>query len=471
MKYSCFIDNKMLTVHEARVSAIPYNTVWPGRQRPLDQTEEAYFISFDMTKPTTLSINVGETEIERVAIRPLGFKIPCKKEGNRLILTIEKPMNFTVEINGYHHALHVFANPKDDFTPDENTLYFGPGEHNVGLLFPKANQTVYIAEGATVYGSIYIYKQDNVTVRGRGILDSSKFLRGDEYKIDEEPRSTLKKHGVTDYDTMRASCFTAYGCKDLKVEGVIFRDAPCWTFTTRNHCENVEIDNIKIVGQWRYNSDGVDLCTTYNATLKNSFIRSFDDCIVVRAPQLDGEDGESGCENIEISNNVLWCDWGKNLELWCGKYDAYVKNITWQDNYLIHTAQYAISIDTWYGSDRITVDNIRYENIFIDTDTAPMYPIYQNDLDAPYAPNESGKNPTVAVYLGATKLGRALGNQKADESSDVSSFIVKYKNISFKNVICNNSSTLLPVELKQHNLQKFENITFSGCKLGDTIIK
>ena len=269
MKYSCYKNNEQLAVHDARVSAIPYNTVWPGKQRPLDQTEEAYFVSFDMSEKTTLCVDIKDAEIEKYALRPLEFNIPCRQEGNSLIIEIEKPMNFTVEVNGYHNALHVFANPKDDFIPDENTLYFGPGEHDVGLIFPKSNQTVYIAEGAVVYGSIYIYKQDNVTVRGRGILDTSKFKRGDEYKLCEEPRSTLKKLGVTDYDTTRATCFTAYGCNNLKVEGIILRDAPCWTFITRNGCRNVEIDNIKIIGQWRYNSDGVDLCTTYGATLKN----------------------------------------------------------------------------------------------------------------------------------------------------------------------------------------------------------
>ncbi len=463
MRYSCFIEDRVLTVHSATVSKIPYNTVWPGKQRPLDQTEDAYFVYFDMTEPVRLKVEVSECDIERFDIRPLSFDIPVKREGNSLILTISKPMNFSLEINGYHHALHVFANPKDDFIPDENTIYFGPGEHDAGIISPKAGQTVYIAEGAVVYGGIYIFKQDHVTVRGRGVIDSSRLLRGQQYDKEHYVIKTLKSFGLSDWDATRMSCFGAYNSNDLKVEGIIFKDAPSWVFTTRNGCRRVEIDNIKLIGQWRYNADGIDLCTTSDAVVKNCFIRSFDDSIVVRAPQLDGEAELGGCENIEIYNNVLWCDWGKNLEIWNGKNDSLIKNVYIHDNYCTHTAHYAISIDTWYGSEKINVEDVTYENIYIDTHTEPMYPVYQKDLDAPYSP-VIRENPTVAVYLGATKLGRDIGNQMCDPDSDISSFKVKYKNIRFKNVICSNSEVLLPIDIRSHGIS-LEDITFEDCDL------
>ncbi len=463
MKYSCFIDNKELTVYTAHVSAMPFNTVWPGHQRPIEHTEEAYFISFDMTEPVTLTVNVDECELDRVDIRPQQYDIPCERDGKALTLTIKEPMNFTVEINGHHHALHVFANPKDDFVPDENTIYYGPGVHEAGIITPKAGQTVYIAEGAVVYGGIYIYKQDNVTVRGRGILDTSRILRGQEYDDDHEVRRTLRSFGLSEWDTTRMSCFTAFGCNNLKVEGIIFKDAPSWTFTTRNNCNNVELDNIKLIGMWRYNSDGIDFCTTNHAVLKNSFIRTFDDCVVVRAPQMDGEAGMRGCSDIEVYNNVLWCDWGKNIEIWSGKNDSIIENVSFRDNYCIHTAQYVISIDTWYGSEKINVENVTYENIYIDTDADPIYPVYSYDLEGEYK-SAGGPNPTKAIYLGATKLGRDIGNQMCDPDFDISQFKVKYKNIRFKNVSCTNENVLLPIDVKAKGIS-IEDISFENCKL------
>ena len=71
-----------------------------------------------------------------------------------------------------------------------------------------------------------------------------------------------------------------------------------WSTIIRNNCENITVDNIKIIGQWRYNSDGINICASKNVTVKNSFIRSFDDCIITRGAYLEGEDG-----NVE---NVLW---------------------------------------------------------------------------------------------------------------------------------------------------------------------
>ena len=40
--------------YRARVSKFPYNTPWPGCERPIDQTEDAYFVSFDTDEPVEI---------------------------------------------------------------------------------------------------------------------------------------------------------------------------------------------------------------------------------------------------------------------------------------------------------------------------------------------------------------------------------------------------------------------------------
>ena len=130
-------------------------------------------------------------------------------------------------------------------------------------------------------------------------------------------------------------------CKNCLVEGIILRDAPMWSIIIRNDSENITVDNIKIIGQWRYNSDGINICTSKNVTVKNCFVRSFDDCIITRGAYLEGESGN--VENATVENCVLWCDWGKSIETWCGHKATEIKNILFKNNYLIHLNAVALS--------------------------------------------------------------------------------------------------------------------------------
>jgi hypothetical protein len=39
----------------------------------------------------------------------------------------------------------------------------------------------------------------------------------------------------------------------------------------------VDISNYKLIGLWRYNSDGIEICNSEDVTIRDSFVRSFDD--------------------------------------------------------------------------------------------------------------------------------------------------------------------------------------------------
>ena len=78
-----------------RVSAMPYNTVWPGFQRPIEQSEVASFISFDMQEPVELRLNACKDFSEAV-VRPLSKGIQPAVEGRDIRFTISEPGAYTV---------------------------------------------------------------------------------------------------------------------------------------------------------------------------------------------------------------------------------------------------------------------------------------------------------------------------------------------------------------------------------------
>lgn len=468
MKYKVFADGVELVTNYARVSKMPFNMVWKGYQRDMEQTELAWFVSFDMEKNITLEIEVLGADVKTAVIRPIEYGIDYSIDGNKITVKLDEPKKFVLEVNGIHETLNVFANEKDTFVPDENTIYFGAGEHHTGMIYPRSGQTVYIADGAVVYGGIYAYKQDNVTVRGRGILDSSEILRGDQLSEDDEFYKELSAVGLTDRDIRLITGFTAYECNNFTVDGIVLRDAPFWSMIIRNGCNNVKINNVKLIGQWRYNADGFDLCASMNIKLTDCFVRSFDDSVVIRAVDLDGE--TTPCDNILVENNVLWCDWGKNLEIWCGDKNAVVKNVTFRNNYLVHVTDYAISIDTWFGAPSLTVDGVLYENIYIDTRSDILFPVIQESPEHKYsyldkAPFDNRKG----TWIGVGRLGKNLGNQACDFSADCSGYDIRYKNITLRNVTCNGEYKL-PVKISSQYLTELSNVTLENCNMGNYLL-
>ena len=460
-EYRAYVLGKEIEKQSARVSAHPFNQVWSGEQRGIEQTEIAYFVSFDSTYPVTLEIEVSE-DFDSYELRPLSKHFEHKRDGRKISIRVDEPCQFVLEIDGSHNALHIFANPVSE-KPRGDFIYYGKGEHNVGLIWLESNQTLYIDEGAVVYGVVYAKDAENVRIMGRGVLDASPYRRGnDDSEGGREVIEALLDRGFTPIDMKYHGNLVLNHCKNCLVEGIVLRDAPMWSTIIRNDCENIVLDNIKIIGQWRYNSDGINICTSKNVTVKNCFVRSFDDCIITRGAYLEGEDGN--VENVTVENCVLWCDWGKSLETWCGHKPTEIRNIVFRNNYLIHLNAVAMNITVWYGSDRSVVDNVLYENIFIDVDKDYLCNRMQH-ANMPHFEEKWGFVPR-AVSISVEKLGKMvdLGSQKCENIDDYSWFNVKFSNVTFKNVRYFGNKRELGVVVKKHSdVHKIENIRATDC--------
>lgn len=339
--FTMLVDDKPAFVYQARVSRLPVNQVWPGYQRPVSQTEIASFAYFDLDGKAEITIT-SERKIETLDIRPKEYGIVPTVEGNTIRLTISKPCQFIVEVNGYHHALHIFANPVENFQIDKQdpkVHYFGPGVHEAGVIRLNSNETVFIDGGAVVHGVILSENSRNIRIMGRGILDASKIERG------AAPNPVCLRNVV-----------------NASISGIILRDPQEWTVVPTN-CDSVVIDNIKLIGLWRYNSDGIDVVNSSNVTIKNSFIRAFDDNIALKGLRPAYDAGHKIMENIAVENCVLWNDWGRPIELGLETVVDTMRNISFTHCQVPHFTWIAIDIQ---NGDRGYVKDVNFEDISIE---------------------------------------------------------------------------------------------------------
>lgn len=324
-RYKVAFNGQAADVLAARVSAMPFNWGWPGYQRPLDQTEIAGFVQVQSDGPVEVCVTV-QTDFETVCVRPLSRKIETAVEGRTVRFTLPGPGQYTLEPDDFHEALHLFIAPCFTLPQhNENTLYYGPGVHHIGLVELHDDQTVILDAGAVVYGGFVAFDAKNITVTGAGILDGSLEERTDDTGLltwseyDVEAR-TYTHNFVQDPASVRTyiqenkvlnGCLRFYNCRNIEVSHITCRDAATFVVVPAA-CDNVLIDDIKLIGMWRYNSDGIDLFNTSNCVIRNSFLRNFDDCIVIKG--IPGWQDRNN-ENILAENCVIWCDWGRAIEV------------------------------------------------------------------------------------------------------------------------------------------------------------
>lgn len=457
--YHVKLNGQTVEVYPTRVSALPLNKLWDGEQRPLEQTEIAYYVTVDIERESVLEIEVSEP-FEHFELRPLAKSICCERKANTIILPINEPGQFTVEIDGYHYALHVFVNEKS-IAPKECTLYFEKGVHDVGLLWLESDQTIYLEDGAILHGVIYGKDVNNIKICGRGALDSGCCRRGnDDHEGGQEIKEILREKGFDSDNLKYVGNLVLQNCKNVSIEGIILVDSPLWSVIIRDNCEDIVMDNIKLVGQWRYNADGVDICTSKNVTLKNSFIRSFDDCVVVRGAYLPGEEGN--VENILVENCICWCDWNISLEVWCGPKKTLIKNVVFKNNYLIRISTVVMDVKTWCGSEDTRIEDVTFDGVYIDADDEYRNCAVESRERRGYVENKDYRPHMLTIYAQVIGKPVGVGTQICDRTDDESQYHLLYRNIHF-NKVKYSGKTLPSFVREKEGVLKIENVTFTDC--------
>ncbi|MHC4253290.1 MAG: hypothetical protein ACYS9X_29575, partial [Planctomycetota bacterium] len=178
--------------------------VWP---KLLDRTFS--WTSFACTGPVAVEVTkLFGAPADGVTISPKSFRIgPESFDGRTARFVLPRPLYVSVrfhapdnadEYGQVKHGFMLFADPPEEEPPrpgqagvvqygpnaaihDARVIYFPPGVHDLterfglGGLPLRDGQTVYVAPGAFVYGTIDGLKTVNTRVIGRGVISGAKY--------------------------------------------------------------------------------------------------------------------------------------------------------------------------------------------------------------------------------------------------------------------------------------------------------
>ncbi len=270
-------------------------------------------------------------------------------------------------MDDYHGLLYIFNNkPVLCEAPEKVTYYFGRGVHFPGKITLKSNESIYVDKDALVFGCIFAEDAENLHIYGNGIFDDSGSERFSQHCYEPYTNGNVK----------------LYDCKNVRIEGVGFTNSAIWCVNLF-HCFDVDINSINVFGQWRYNTDGIDIVNSQRITVKNSFVHSFDDTITVKG--IDRYVDTSN-EDMLFENCVLWCDWGRTceigLETMCKEY----KNIVFRNCDLLRAGSVACDIQ---NGDCAEVHHITFENIRVELEGFYTGSVYQASDEQKYDAHHS----------------------------------------------------------------------------------
>jgi hypothetical protein len=305
-----------------------------------------------------------------------------------ITFTLPHPGGYSVELDDFHNALHLFLDPPLDYrvSPEApGVRYFGPGVHRIGILRLKDGETVYLDEGAVVYGCIHGNGVRRVRILGRGILDNSENVEEILHKVDR-----LGDGSADVGNSRREHTIHLVNSSDIEIEGITIRDSLLYNIACFG-CSNVTVRNCRIIGCWRYNSDGIDFHNCRQARVAGCFVRTFDDSLCAK--------GHTGyrfdtCEDIVFENCVIWNDWGKALEIGAETRAEHIRGIIFRNCDVIRATHPAIDImNVDYGR----VHNVRFEDIRIEYDRISQRPAIQRNDEIPFAVNPGSTYMPMAV--------------------------------------------------------------------------
>ncbi len=325
---------------------------WSPNPSNRDLTGVGYF---SLNGKTEITVTGGN--ITSCTVRPLSAGVKTVISEASAKFTLKSAGNYAVELNDNPEtAIFLFVSDIEKESENNFTgkvIRFEKGLHttetnphiNNDTVTLSSNTTVIFDEGAVVRARFVANNAENITLMGKGIIDGSAFTRN---------ASTGEVKVPLDFNY----------CKNLKFSDFSVLDPAGWCVNWY-FCTDSEIDGIKIITS-RSNGDGISLQSCKRIKVKNCFLRTWDDSLVVKNyPKWSDRTVEGSTEDVRFENCTVWTDLAQSMEIGyetVGKTlkRVYFTNITVLHNFhkpviSIHNGNNADISEVYY--DTITVED------------------------------------------------------------------------------------------------------------------
>jgi polygalacturonase len=366
------------------------------------------------------------------------LKTPCKEAFEKAITKCSENGGGTIVVKAgdyYMNGPLVFKSNVNIQLNEKAILHFSTDEND----YLPAVLTRW--EGTELYNYspfIYAYHVNNIALTGKGTVNGNgakKFAKWKDLQTkDQELLRKMGRENVPVYKRvfgkdckLRPGFFEAFGCSNVRVEGVTFKDSPFWVMHPI-FCNNVIVRGVT-VNSYNYNNDGCDPESCSNVLIENCIFSTGDDAIAIKS----GRD------------NDAWRV-GRPTE------DVVIRNCTFQSK----INGVCIGSEMSGG-----VRNVFIENIVIPKSSNAIY--FKSNLDrGGYIENIFVRN--IQADSVRTTVIRFEPNYKGEHSSFNPT---RFNSFVIENVSCKQSGEC-GIYMSGLDAYPLKNLTFSNIKIGNT---
>ena len=345
------------------------------------------FVSFDLTGPAEIQITAADphfwdagVDIEpwRLGLRathPRGepqtirFRLPGPVK-----LSISRPGDFLNQAR----MLFLFAGSPPQPPPSgSNVTIVPPGLHRESLN-PKSGDTIYLAPGAYVFGSLNLWQVSNVKVLGRGTI------------VYDGPQDANSDQGWMQKPDWH--CIGAYQAHNVEIDGLtcIVRSRT-WSIQMKDST-GFRFDDLRLIGgnPLNANQDGMDWLGGGDTVVNHAFLRSSDDDLAMEGnwdgySEADMLRPGADVNNILVENSELSTSISNVVRIGWPEKTFNSSNFTLRDSDILHAGIGACGqtfglLGLW-GANGAQGDHsaVTFENLFLDN----WYSLLQMEQEQP----------------------------------------------------------------------------------------